>query len=201
METKQFRFVKNMLWPVKTTIEVGPEGITNKNKMVRWQDIGVFSYGITSINRAMNYVIVYEEKQGKTHQLNYIVSLLGSKKRKAMMAELYAMLHEGFTAHLVEPKAQELVAQIRDGETVTLQGCEVSKQGVTIQKGMMKKEQVLIQARDVELSSRAGSGGFDIGSSRDSKCRMYIAFQHGTDSRYLLAVLNQLYPSQALDIQ
>ena len=181
METKQFRFVKNMLWPVKTTIEVGPEGIT-------------------SINRAMNYVIAYDDKDGKGYTLNYIVSLFGSKKKKAMMAELYGMLHEGFTTHHIEPKARELVAKIRAGETVTLQGCEVSQQGVTIEKGLVKKERIAIPAADVELRSRPGSGGFDISSAKEPKSAMYIAFQGGVESRFLLAVLNQLYPDKALDV-
>lgn len=200
METKQFRFVKNMLWPVKTTIEVGPGGIKHKNDLVPWQEIDAFSYGITSINRAMNYVVVYQDKQGKGHSLNYVVSLFGSKKKKSMMAELYGMLHEGFTTHHVAPKAQELVAKIRAGETIPLQGCQVSQQGVEIQKGLVKKEKIFIPAEDVQLGSRDGSGGFDIFSAKDRKSSMFIQFQGGAESRYLLAVLNQLYPSQALDI-
>lgn len=200
MEKKEFRFIKNILWPFPTTISVGPEGIAEKGKLVRWEDIKDFNYGVTEINGAMNYQIAYDEKNGKGHILNFIVSLLGSKKKKAMMRELYVMVHEGFTKHHVEPKAEEYLARIEAGETVTLAGCEVSKQGLKIQKGILKKEYFDVAAEDVRIVSRGGSGGFDISSVKDDKNAMYVPFQGGSESRYLLAVLNRLYPDRALDI-
>ena len=200
METREFRFIKHMLWPVKTTVAVGPEGITNKGILVRWEDIAGFSYGIHSVNRAMNYIIAYEDRNGKGHSLNYLVTVAGRKKRKQMFAELYAMLHEGFTTYCVEPRAKEVLARIQAGETVPLQGCEVSQAGVLIQQGMIRKESVFIPADRVQLSSRPGVGGFHVSSLEDKKHSMLISFQGGTESRLLLAVLNQLYPGQALDV-
>jgi len=197
METKEFRFIKNMLWPFKTTIVVGPEGITNKNKLVRWQDITTFSYGIQVINRALNYVIAYDDKDGKGHILNYMHSIVGSKKKKAMMAELYEMIHEGFTAHHIAPKVKELADKVRAGETVTVGGCDISQQGVSVTR---KKEKVLIQARDVQLESRKNSGGFDIVSAQNKKLGTYVPFRGVADSRHLLALLNELYPDRALDV-
>src|SRR3990167_8638679 len=83
MDTKQFRFIKHMLWPFPTTIEVGPGGITNKGKCVPWQDIKGFTYTVNEINGAPNYIIAYEDKSGGGHTINYMITLLGSRKKRS----------------------------------------------------------------------------------------------------------------------
>lgn len=181
-----------MLWPFKTNLEISDLGIDNHGKKVKWEDITEFSYGIQIINGANNYVITYKDKNGKKSTLNYIVSLVGSKKKKEMFAEIYALLERGFTTKLLNPMVANLKAKVDAGETVNLCKCEVNNSGITIQKGMLKKEAVHIPWEEVELSSPEGSGNLVITSSANKKDTMAIPFLHNTEIRPLDLLIKQM---------
>lgn len=198
MEKKTFKIIKNLLFPVKSTIEIGPEGILNKKKFVRWEDIDKFSYAINSINGAMNYIVGYTEKDGKGHAINFIVTLTGSKKKKAMFAEIYQMLHEGFTKHHIKPLSEKYFGEIQAGKEVNLAGTTLSKKGIQGKKGMLKKQDLFIPAEDIKLVHRDGSGGFDVASIQNPKEALFFTYQGGHDSRILLAILEKMKPEFAM---
>ena len=196
MEKKTFKIIKNMLFPVKTTIEMGPEGITYKGKFVAWNDIVDFSYSITSINRALNYQISYSDKNGKNYILHFMHSIAGSKKKKEIFAEIYGMFHEGVTNALILPNAKKWADDIRKGLEVTLAGAIITNKGITVPKPMRKKQTFFIPWDQIEIEHRDGSGGFDVKSNTMPKERGFFQYSI-VGSRYLLATLEQLFPEQA----
>lgn len=196
MEKKTFRIVKNILWPFKSTIEIGPDGISNNGKMIKWEDMTAFSCSITSINKAMNYIIACDQKEGKGIYLNFIVAITGSKKKKRKFAEIYDMAHEGFTKHLIMPKSQNMFDEIQAGKEITVAGAMVSKNSVVVTKGMMKKEKITIPLNEIELQHPSGTGGFRIASTQNKKDYQHFDYGGG-ESRYLLALLEKMLPEQA----
>ena len=196
METREFRFVKNMLWPVKTSVVVGPDGITRKDVTTRWPEITDFRYTVTSINRAMNYQIAWQDGNGKGHSLNYIVTVVGSRRKKQLCRDLYAMLREGFNNHHIAPQAKELDARIEGGESVPLGPVTVESDSLVVDQG--RRGTQTIANADVRLTARH-SGGFHVGSADDEKRTTYVPLA-SAESRYLLAVLETRFPDQALDL-
>lgn len=195
MEKKIFKIIKNILIPIKTTIEIGPEGISYKGKFTKWENIVGFSCRLEIINGAKNYTIAYDDSSGKGYIINFIVSLMGSKKKKQMFAEIYEMALIGFEEHLVKPKVVGLLNEIELGKELELEKAQLSREGISITKGMMKKEKIFIPIEDVMLNYPEGTGGFRVISKKNSK-----DFQHfpygGADSRYLLAILQNLVKEQ-----
>ncbi len=197
MEKKTFRFVKNFLFPFKSTLEIGPEGVTDKGKFVAWKDMSSCAYSITSINGAMNYIIHYTDKDGKLHQLNYIVGLAGSKAKKAMFAEIYQLFHQGFSEHIILPKVEAALHELSRGREVRFAGATIASNGVTVPRVMKKKDKIFIPKEEIQIIHRDGSGGFDVQSASNPKDRGF--FQYATqEARELLATLEQLHPEQAV---
>lgn len=197
MEKKTFRFVKNILFPFKSTVEIGPDGVTNKGKFTAWKDITACTYSITSVNGAMNYIIFYTDNHGKRHQLNYIVALTGSKSKKEMCAEIYQMFHEGFTTHLILPTVYKALHQLEQGMEVQLAGTTVTKKGITVPKGFIIKGPVFIPMEHILIEHRKGAGGFDVLSSANRKDHGFFPFE-SPEARELLALLEHLHPEQAM---
>jgi hypothetical protein len=154
------------------------------------------TYSITSINKAMNYIIHYTDKSGKNYQLNYIVSIAGSKKKKAMFAEIYQMFHEGFSEHLIIPKAEESIRLLDRGTELNLAKAVINHEQITVPKVMKRKQTVSIPRDKVQIVHRDGSGGFDIQNVDNTKERGF--FQYAMpEVRELLATLEKLYPENA----
>lgn len=196
METKTFKIVKNMLFPIRSVIEIGSEGIANKGKFVAWENIKEFSCSITSVNRAMNYIIAYDDNYGKGYTLNFIVTIVGSKKKKAMFYEIFAMFHEGVITHHILPKSKQWFDKIEAGEEITLAGSNLSKKGIEVEIGMMRKEKVFIPYENIKIEHPNGIGGFRVVSSKNKKHFQHFLYP-GTETRYLLAVLERMFPEQA----
>jgi len=177
METKEFKFIKNILWPVKSIVRIGDDGIFNKGHLVSWNSITDFSCHIMSINGSMNYTVRYKDAIGSNHVLAYGVAMTGKKKKKQMFAELYDMILEGFYQYKIKPDTEENLEKIKAGETVELDKTKVSAKGVTIMKGLIKKEPCFIAMEDLELSYPAGSGGMRIASKVNKKDAVLISFE------------------------
>lgn len=144
----------------------------------------------------MNYIIHYTDKSGKTHRLNYIVTVIGSKKKKQMFMEIYQMFHEGLSKHVILPKAGKLAEDVKKGLEVELANATLNNQGITVAKPLKKKQSVFIPYNEIKLTHRDGSGGFDVQSSVNDKERGYFQFEL-PESRILLATLEKLFPEQA----
>lgn len=196
MEKKTFRFIKNILLPIKSTIEVGPEGVLNKGKFVAWKDMKSCNYSITSINGAMNYIIHYTDQHDKFHQLNFIVAITGSKSKKAMFSEIYSMFHEGFSEHIILPRSEATTQAISRGQEVVLAGATISKKGVHVPRALKKKDQVFIPLEEIQIEHRDGSGGYDVQSASNPKDRGFFQYAQ-PESRELLATLEKLCPAQS----
>lgn len=194
IETKQFKFVRNLLWPFPSTIEISENGITNKKKPVRWEDVAEVSYGINVINGAMNYVLIYRDTGGKRFPISFVVPITGSKKKKALFAEIYAALATAFHAKVVVPRAQAELEKIQSGQTVELAKCKVSKSGIEIRKGMVKKTPVFVEWNDVTLAHIEGQGGVQIASLKERKDTMLVKYLNNPESRILEHVMGQLIP-------
>lgn len=196
MEKKTYSVVKNILLPIKSTIEIGPEGILNKKKFTKWEEIDTFSYSLKIVNGGRLYSITYNTKDNKRNQLHFTVSLTGSKKKKQLFEDIYNHFHIGFTDKVIYPKSEEIVKKIESGETVEIAKAKLSKNQITIRPGIMKKKSADINLTDLRISHVDGSGGFNVSSKTDDKSNALFLYEI-PETRVLLATLERLVPSQA----
>ena len=169
-----------------------PSYESNCGKKVKWEDIAEYSHGINIINGANNYQIVYKDKSGKRHMLNYVVSLLGKKEKKEMFAEIYAVTTRALTEKLLNPTVLDMNQKLQTGTTINLCKCEVTEKGITIQKGMMKKTPVFLDWEKVSMSYPEGSGNLLISSTEDAKDCMAISFLNNPEARPLDLLIKQM---------
>lgn len=186
METREFKFIKNILWPVPSTIIVSDEGIQNNKKFVKWEDIASANYHISVINGANNYIFNISDKDGKQHNLNFMVALTGKASKKKKMADLYDLLHNEIQERFTLPRANEILGKVSAGETVEIAKVSVAPEGVTIKKGMMKKEDLFLPWSNVRLAYV--EGGLRIESGENEKDFMFVQAGY-PDARALYAVL------------
>ncbi len=188
LETKTYKFVRNPLWPVKSTIEVSDAGISSKGNLVKWEDITEFSYLINVINGAPNYIYNYRDANGKKTIISMVALVTAKKAKKQMFEEIYHTIDQGFKEKVIAPRAKEIAAKISNGESVTLGKCILSIKGIEIRKGLVKKEPVLIPWEDVVVSPPQ-QGAYFISSAKDKKDSMSISYETSKDSRLLEGVL------------
>ena len=188
METKEFKIVRNILWPVKSSVIIGDDGINNNGKLVRWDEIDRFSLCHNRINSADQYLVEYWKKGGKRDYMSVVVGLLAKKKKKQMGAELYLMLQHGFEEKLIKPKLEKLIAEHNAGYIFEVAGCKISPEDFRFVKGLIQKEGVILPWIDVRITYPDGVGGIQIYSEKNSSDRIIVQ-TNNVESRYLFAFL------------
>lgn len=188
LETKTFKFVRNPLWPKKSILEISDSGINNKGKLVKWEDITEFAYHLKLINGSPNYTYTYKDQNGKRTMINMVALATAKKAKKALFEEIYWAFDAGFKEKVIAPRAQDVAAQISNGESVTIGKCILSMKGIEIRKGIIKKEPVLIAWDDVVLTP-PNQGVFGISSAQNKKDYMGISYELNKEARMLEGVL------------
>lgn len=192
LETKEFKFVRNFLWPFKSTLEVSDAGINNKGNMVRWEEIQECRYGLTYINGAASYLVSYKNKEGKNTIISFVVPITGSKQKKILLEDVYDTLSTGFMEKIIQPRTEEALDKIKSGQTLTLAKCKVNSSGIEILKGLLKKEPTFIPWNQVDLDYPAESGGYLLSSDQDPKKGMMIVVQEQPGSRVLEQIVKTM---------
>ncbi len=197
MEKKEYKILKNILMPVKSVIEIGPEGIVNKGKKTNWEDITSFTNSLQIINKAHSYNITYTNKQNKTNRINFIVPITGKKKKKELFKEIYNHFQTGFAEKIVYPQSKELADSVINGETIEVAKAKLSKDNIVVRPGLMKKKELTIAFDDIRILHVDGTGGFHVGSKNSEQKGQELFMYDKPDTRLLLAVLERLKPDQA----
>lgn len=101
-----------------------------------------------------------------------MVAITGGGKKKEKMADLYSTLHEQLHDRFIFPQVEEAKKTVAGGGTVEFAGVSIGPSGVTIKKGMMKKEPVDLDWEDVVFGYV--DGGAIINSKLNPKDSMHI---------------------------
>ena len=192
LETKEFKFVRNILWPFKSTLKISDEGFENKGTLVRWNDITKFNYGIQSINGAMTYIFNFHDKQGKRKNITFTVALTGKKAKKAMMHEIYMRMDQGFNEKLIIPQANQIIKDLNEGKSTELAGCQLSQKGLEVKAGLIKKKAVFIPWEKAALNHPDGAGGFFVHSVDDPKTGALLLYLNKNGLRQLEHVIREI---------
>ncbi len=188
LETKSFKFVRNPLWPVKAVLEISDQGINNKGKLVKWEDITEFMYSVKLVNGSPSYMYNYRDKAGKKNIISMVVLATGKKSKKQMFEEIYWAMDQGFKEKVVAPRAKEMAEKIGMGESFEVGKCKLSIKGIEIRKGLIKKEPAFIPWEDVVLNP-PNQGAYAISSAQNKKTAMYINYETHKEARMLEGIV------------
>ena len=188
MEQKNYKIVKNILWPVKTPITLDEDFIQMGKKKINWKDVKACSAHIMSVNKATNYIVSMDGVNGEKLSLNIVHALTAKKSKKETFADIYYTTIAQLEKYHIHPRATEILKDMERGNEVTLAKAVFSQKGVEILKGMMKKEKVFIPMEDIDVQFIDGSGGFNLCSKANPKNRQFIQMA-SPDSRYILAIM------------
>ena len=184
IETQKFKIVRNPMIPFKSVIEISDTGILNKKNMVNWSDIQTYSYGILVSGGGTNFIVKYKSKAGKKTRI-VLTTLKGpGNKKYDTLENIYTAFDHGFREKVSSPRSREIIAHLKSGGEMDLLKCKLSKEGVVIRKGLIKKEDHFIKWSDVKLGYEFG-GKFSIDSVDDKKASMYFSYLESDNCRLL----------------
>ncbi len=191
MENKTYSIIKNILWPFKTTIEIGPEVISMSGKTIKWKEIESFISHIVSVNNGMNYIIAINDNNKTSININMVHNMLAAKAKKEKFAEIYENILEKITKQHILPKTEYMMNEIANGRELKIGGVLVSNRKVQISKGLIKKEKLILPLNMTKIVFIDGSGGFRIASTSNDKDFQHISLAD-PESRYLLHLMTKL---------
>ncbi len=189
LETKEFKIVRNILWPVKSTIVISDAGINNNGKIVNWDEIDRFTLCHNRINNSADqYLVEYWKKDGKRSYMSVVVGILAKRKKKDAGRGIFLALQQGFDEKLIKPRLEKLIAEHTSGNVFELAGCKISPEDLRFVKGLISKEGVILPWIDVRLTYPDGVGGIQIYSEKKSSDKIIVQTSH-QEYRYLAAFL------------
>jgi hypothetical protein len=191
MKTKKYSIIKSILWPFKTTIEIGADLITMNGKTIKWKEIESFCCHIISVNNGMNYIISIIDKQKKSIKINMVHNMLAAKAKKEKFAEIYESILANITKQHILPKTENMLHELLKGKELKISGVLMTADKVEISKGIIKKEKLNLPVNMIKLVFHEGTGGFRISSKSNEKDSQHIPLAD-PESRYLLLLLTKL---------
>ncbi|MEM7036373.1 MAG: hypothetical protein AAF570_05275 [Bacteroidota bacterium] len=192
LETRNYRFVRNILWPFKSSVEISDAGINNKGKMTRWEDISEFNHHIQVINGSPSYQINYRNAEGKNTMINFVVPITAKKAKKQLCKELYAHLAQGFHEKVTEPQSDQVLADIDAGKEITIAKCKMTKDGIEIRKGKIKKTSVYVAWNDLQIDNKVDRGlGIGCLSASNPSNKMIYHYHEVKNGRILARVIEK----------